>query len=364
MNILLVNQFGPASGAPTGRILGQLAAELERAGHTPRLLTLDASYGTARTGWIRRGREIQSHLTLLARGCSGLRPDGVISLTSPACLAVTAGLIARRHQAWHIHWAMDLYPDLALLLRELHHGIISRFLHRRMQRAYAGMNRLVALDEDMRQHLLECYGVHSNIIGPFPPEITWPDTWKIPHEPARWLYSGNFGRAHEINVLLQIQRKLEDRGVTAELVLQGHGPQFQASAARAAALDLRQVRWNPPCAPEQLGQSLLGADVLVVTRQADLKGLLLPSKLVTAELSGRPILWIGDVDGHTAKRLREVKRHGVFRVTEVDAIAAWLEDCFATGLSKHAIAPWSTSSARQEASAQWIKLLASMGSEP
>ena len=54
-----------------------------------------------------------------------------------------------------------------------------------------------------------------------------------------------------------------------------------------------------------------------------MKGLLLPSKLMLAELSGRPILWIGDTDGFTALRLRKAG-HGVFASDQIEPIAEWL----------------------------------------
>jgi len=212
MKILLVNQFDPASGAPTGRILGELATELERNGHTTLLLTLGSSYGKARKGWARRFQELFSHVSLIFRGWTGPRPDVVISLTSPACLIMTAGTIARFHRARHVHWAMDLYPDLALQLGELRDGPVARFLHRRIGIAYCGAARVVTLDEDMRQHLLETYATESEIIPPFPRAVVWPEDWTTNHIPGRWLYSGNFGRAYEIDVLLQVQKLLEFRG--------------------------------------------------------------------------------------------------------------------------------------------------------
>jgi len=102
----------------------------------------------------------------------------------------------------------------------------------------------------------------------------------------------------------------------------------------------------------------------VVSRRAALKGLLLPSKLVAAELSGRPVLWIGDTDGHTAMRLLKEKRHGVFRATETEAIADWLEKRFALGLAVQALPPRSTTILRKQALTQWETLLASLRPNP
>jgi glycosyltransferase involved in cell wall biosynthesis len=327
MRLLLLNQFGLASGAPTGRILAELGAELERRGHQVRVLTTDSNYGKPRRGPARLVQELLSHALFIWKSLWIPRADAVLSLTSPACLVVTASFVAGIHGAKHFHWSMDLYPDLGVHLGEFKEGRMVRFFRFLMRHAYRNARRVITLDEDMRDYLQAHYEVDSTVVEPFPPEVIWPPVQKNPTGTRQWLYSGNFGRAHEIEVLLQTQKRLEDRSVNAELILQGQGPQFQASRENAERLDLRRVQWRDPVPTEKLAESLIQSDVLVVTRKADLKGLLLPSKLILAELSGRAILWIGDTDGKTAQRLQR-EGHGVFTIDEVDSIAGWLQRLF------------------------------------
>jgi hypothetical protein len=355
MRLLLLNQYGPASGAPTGRILSELGLGLQRLGHEIVFLDADSSYGQARRGMTRIIHELRVHGFLLARGLVCKPVDAVLSLTSPACLAVTAGAIAKMHRARHFHWAMDLYPEVGVCLGEIGEGALSRLLTRLMLHAYEHVERLVALDEDMRDFLQRSYGVDAAVIEPFAPEVEWTPPEPSPGKPTRWLYSGNLGRAHEIDVLLQVQKKLEERGVDAELVLQGQGAQFAPSQEAAQALELQRVQWRPPAAPEMLGKSLLEADALVVTRKAGLKGLLLPSKLMLAELSGRPILWIGDTDGFTALRLKKAG-HGVFAAEEIEPMADWLEQALANE-SAAVTAPRATGAFRKHCITTWNALL-------
>jgi len=357
MRLLLLNQYGRASGAPTGRILSDLGTGLQEHGHEVVFLDSDASYGKPRRGVGRIVHEARSHLILLWRSLWCRKVDAVISLTSPACLAVTAGVVAKIHRAKHFHWAMDLYPDVGVQLGELQSGVLTRFLALLMRRAYRRADRVVTLDEDMREYVQDVYGVDSSVMEPFPPEVAWP-TFEKDQKPAkRWLYSGNFGRAHEIEVLLQIQKRLEDRRIAAELILQGQGAQFSSSRRAAALLDLRRVQWRPPASQELLGESLFQSDVLVVTRKAEMKGLLLPSKLMLAELSGKVILWIGDTGGKTAQRLKREGRHGVFTMPDVEPIAAWLEHLFERGSSGQAIEPKATREVREESVRKWEALL-------
>jgi hypothetical protein len=358
MKLLLLNQYGPESGAPTGRILGELASGLQQLGHEITFLDVDSSYGQSRRGLKRILHEIRAHQKLALRSLGHRKVDAVLSLTSPACLAATGGMIARMMGAKHFHWAMDLYPEAGIRLGELREGALTRLLTRLMRRAYQKAQRVVVLDEDMRDHLLRTYGVEAAIMEPFPPDVVWTPPERTPGEPKRWLYSGNLGRAHEIDVLLQVQKKLEEGGTAAELVLQGQGAQFGASQEAARALGLRRVQWRPPAPAERLGQSLLEADALVVTRKPAMKGLLLPSKLMLAELSGRPILWIGDTDGFTARRLKKAG-HGVFASGEIDAIAAWLRQALDPNAPPPA-APRPSSAQREQGIETWNALLREM----
>jgi hypothetical protein len=257
---------------------------------------------------------------------------------------------------------MDIYPDVGARLGELKNEALVVFLSFLMRQAYRNASGVVALDEDMREYLQKNYGVDSEVIGPFPPDIVWPVVEKNPKAARRWLYSGNFGRAHEIQVLLRIQKKLEERRVNAELVLQGQGPQFLSSQDSANCLQLRQIQWCAPVPLEKLGGSLLESNVLVVTRKAEMKGLLLPSKLMLAELSGKVILWIGDTDGKTAQRLVREKRHGVFTPEDIEAIAAWLQEVFERDLIEPAVKPRPTRDIRHQSVCQWEALLSK--SEP
>jgi Glycosyltransferase Family 4 len=356
MRVLLLNQYGFASGAPTGRILAELGDGLRQRGHDVVFLQSDESYGQSRRGVRRILHELRAHAVLAGRGLLGGRIDAVISLTSPACLAITAGAIARVHRARHFHWAMDLYPDVGVRLGEVREGALTRLLAFLMQRAYRTAHRVVALDEDMRDHLRAAYRVDSTVLEPFPPEVAWPADATT--TTRRWLYSGNFGRAHEIDVLLQVQKRLEQSGIDAELIFQGHGARFASSRDSAAVRKLRHVHWRPPVEQELLGQSLLDADVLVVTRKAEMKGLLLPSKLMLAELSGRAVLWIGDTDSHTARRLKKAG-HGVFAMDEVESIASWLGEIFGQKSSRPATKPRATRDVREQSIRAWEALLES-----
>ncbi len=355
MRFLLLNRFGPDSGAPTGRLLGELADHLRAQGHEVSLLAADRVYGGTRKGWLRWFQELRAHGILLWKSLFHARVDVVLSLTSPVCLLLTADLAARRHRARSWHWAMDLYPDLATGLGQLP-ASAARPLRAMMRRAYSRA-AVVALDGDMRDHLRALYGKEAAVIAPWPPPLSWPIPLPRAGDAATatWLYSGNLGQAHEVEVLLRAQQLLEKEGTPATLVLQGSGAQWEASQAAARVLGVARVVWRPPVPEAELTAALLAAGVLIVTRKPETKGLLWPSKLALALLSGKPILWIGDTGGATAQTLRE-GGHGVFAPGQIPEIAAWLRGKFTT--AENSPGPQPVEPVRSAALRQWDQLLA------
>ena len=359
MKILVLNQFGGGSGAPTGRLAAELVEFLRGRGHDARLLASDPSYQVRRRGWRRWAHEAKSHLILFFRALAQGKADAVIALTSPVCLPATAAVAAFLLRAKLYLWNMDLYPDLALVLRELKPGPLARMLRAVMARAYRSAAGVVALDEDMRAYLRTEYGVEAVILPPWPPELPWPDPASIPPRAEKiWLYSGNLGQAHDIRTLLEVQKRLEEEQVPAQLVLQGSGAQWLVSQEMAAELNLKKVVWREPVEEKDLTASLLGADVLVVTRKPEMKGLIWPSKLALALLSGRPLLWIGDTDSATSRALMENDRNGAFRADQQEEVVAWLTRRLEKPILT-LITAIPTQASRRELMARWNSILES-----
>jgi colanic acid biosynthesis glycosyl transferase WcaI len=108
MRVLLLNQYFPPDPAPTGMLLGELAERLRADGHTVDFVDAGAPYRAGQKQQGRARRELTALARMLWRGLRGPRPDAVISATSPPLLLVIATLVALRHRARSIHWAMDL----------------------------------------------------------------------------------------------------------------------------------------------------------------------------------------------------------------------------------------------------------------
>ena len=112
-------------------------------------------------------------------------------------------------------------------------------------------------------------------------------------------YSGNLGRVHEFETMLDAAALLkDDRAI--RFVIIGRGPRLQEVRARAEREGIANMRFEPHQDRDMLGQSLGVADVHLSVLQSGFEGLVHPSKLYGIMAAGRPTIFIGDARGETA----------------------------------------------------------------
>ena len=139
MRILLLNGFVPPSDAPTSRLLEEVGGALKTAGHEVEFLGMSKSYRErtkARSFARRAAGEVGQLISLFWKGLRAPKPDGIVVLSTPPCLPVIAALISRIRRIPMIHWAMDVYPDVAVALGVLSkNSLVARFTKFVMRRA-------------------------------------------------------------------------------------------------------------------------------------------------------------------------------------------------------------------------------------
>lgn len=326
MRVLFLNQYFPPDPAPTGVLLAEVATALEESGHTGDFVAARQEY---RAGQKQGGRMIREALALWRMLVDGLRrprAEVVVSASSPPCLLVVATLVAAWHRARSVHWVMDLYPEIAVALGEVREGVVSRALGTLMGWCYRRTGRVVVLDEDMAGQVRR-HGVEPAIVRPWVfagVRRRLAEARGEPQTPWTWIYSGNLGRAHEWETLLQAQAEVERRGASIRLLFQGGGPSRPAAEARARELGLQQVEWRGYISEDELPSSLLSCSALVVTQLPATQGLLWPSKLGLVMSLPRPIIWVGPTDGAVANLLRQFPHAVPFAAGQHLALAAWL----------------------------------------
>jgi colanic acid biosynthesis glycosyl transferase WcaI len=330
MRILILNQYAPPDPAPTAKLLGEIAAALAQDGHAVTIVGSDQNYRRARSrGENRLIRELRALAQLFFKGLRCKRPEIVLSTSSPPGLFVIATFLCLLKRAKSVHWAMDLYPELAFALGRRLPAFVQASLFRATGVCYRYAAKVVTLDEDMRECISTKYGVQAEIIRPwllhrkFPTKLNYP-----PKSGFTWLYSGNLGRAHEWKTLVEAQALLEERDLPIRLAFQGGGPQWSSAQQLAKSLGLQHVDWLPYAPEERLIESLLAAHVMVATQKPVARGLLWPCKLGLIMALPRPIVFIGAENGAIALELSSKCNSRAFAPGDAKSLADHIQGTY------------------------------------
>jgi colanic acid biosynthesis glycosyl transferase WcaI len=330
VRFLLLNQFYPPDAAPTGVYLHDVARGLVAAGHEVRVLasrrgydgsgpfpsreTVDgvdvrrlasAPFGHGRAG---RAASYASYLALaLPRAVAGGWAEHVVTLTSPPYVGVLGALAARVRAATHVHWAMDLYPDV--LYAHGMGGWMRRPLEALARWQMRATRLVVAPSADMAERIRARAG-EGTAVADVP-------LWTRPHErtpnlsalrqalgwPAQalvLLYSGNLGLGHRFDEFLAAARTLGSAGPL--WVFAGGGARRGEIEARAGD---GPVRLLPYADPADHRARALAADVHLLSLRGAWDGLIVPSKLQAAFGAGRPVIFVGNRAGDVGRWVEE-----------------------------------------------------------
>jgi colanic acid biosynthesis glycosyl transferase WcaI len=323
VRILLLNQYAPPDPAPTAQLVGELSTALQEAGHEVQISHSAQQYRGKRPRFLVRAfREISALGKLLVRGLQSRSPDVIISTSSPPGLLVVATLLAYVRRSKSLHWALDLYPELAFRLGPKVPGFVQYLVYRLMGCCYRQVDTLVTLDEDMQLHLKKTYEVRSQVIRPWVLQRDLPREAPYPAgQTFRWIYSGNLGLAHDWKTLVSAQAILESLDLPVELVFQGGGVRWREAMDFAANHNVQRIQWIDYVSEEELIPSLMACHALVVTQNPSTRGLLWPSKLALILKLPRPIIFVGPADGAIARELKGRLGTGVFALGESENLA-------------------------------------------
>jgi colanic acid biosynthesis glycosyl transferase WcaI len=322
MRLIFLNRFYRPDEPATAQLLTDLAEGLAARGHEVIVIaSRPARAGVARSEvargvriervrslrWGRHGAAAKAldfgsfYAVALAKLLRIVRRgDVVIALTDPPLVGIGAWLVARLRGARIVHWVQDIYPEIAAVLSGQRWLLALRGPR---DASWRRAEACVTLGEDMAA-VLRGAGVAPGKIfvvpnyaqadlRPQPAEAA--DAWRAP-----WgltgkfvaAYTGNLGRAHDLDILLDVAARLVSEPRIA-LVFMGGGPQGAALQAEAARRSLANVQFHPQPPRSQLATALALGDVQFVTLRPGCEPYLLPSKLYSVAAVGRPVFFIG-----------------------------------------------------------------------
>jgi len=241
--------------------------------------------------------------------------DCVIAKTDPPMISVIASIVVRTKSAKLINWTQDLFPEvgaeLGIKVLEYAKPIFLKLRNSALKNA--SLN--VVIGETMKNKLIDL-GVDSNKIKIIP---NWSNGDKIYPVPTsenllrqEWGlqnkiiigYSGNMGRAHEFETILNIAESLKNDDEFVFLFI-GGGAKKQWIENEVLKRGLNNVIFKPYQSRDLLHQSLSLPDIHFISLLPNLEGLILPSKYYGVAAAGRPCLFIGDSDGEISMILKK-----------------------------------------------------------
>jgi len=294
---------GPAEGAPASEVT-------DRGVHVERVSGLSFARGNRIWRTLSYGSLFPA---LFARTLQLPSPDVIVTKTDPPMLKVLGPLLGRLTGAQVVHWAQDLYPEVAEGVGVIPEGgLLAKGLRRLSTRALQGHDHVVTVGRYMRDRLVTDRGLASSAVSTIP---NWPPSVVAPvaHEENPFqvehdledrfviMYSGNMGLAHPFGVVLDAAATLQDTVPEACFLFVGEGPRKGPLKREVRRRGLSNVRFLPFQPREQLDRSLSAADLHLVTMQEELSGLVVPSKLYGALGVGRPVLFLGPEDSEAAR---------------------------------------------------------------
>jgi colanic acid biosynthesis glycosyl transferase WcaI len=248
---------------------------------------------------------ITFHLALRYANNITVKPDAWFVMTDPPLLVTTVLKLRARLDGRVIHHVDDVYPDLAMALGSLPaQGLVSSALDRWVKAGLGACDQVLALGPCMAR-VLKQKGVADERLAITPP---WADGGKlypldhaenkfrqeigIPGDHLVVMYSGNMGLGHRFETILAAAYSLAAVD-TVHFVFIGDGARRPQIDAFRRAHNLKNIMLLPYQPRARLGETLSAGDVHLISLDAKVQGLIVPSKLAGILAVGRPVVFLG-----------------------------------------------------------------------
>jgi len=339
--VIFLNRYFYPDHSATSQLLTDLAIHMAKAGSSVYVVTSRQAYDdpdsvlvsndsvqgvrVVRVWTTRFGRQnlvgrALDYLTFYLSAARGLlvllhRGDIVVAKTDPPLISVVAAITARIRGARLINWTQDLFPEVAGALGVRGIGLLTGVLRGVRNWSLRVAHTNVAIGGHMAKKLVE-EGIRQDAIRVI---HNWSDGIAI--QPvgrqknelrSEWGlqtkfvvgYSGNMGRAHEFDTILDAAEALRGHTEIVFLFI-GAGPQRDRIKDEVQRRALGNILFKPYQPRERLALSLSVPDVHLVSLQPLLEGLVVPSKFYGVAAAGRPTLYVGDSGSEIPSILRQ-----------------------------------------------------------
>jgi glycosyltransferase involved in cell wall biosynthesis len=361
IKLSVITQFFPPDYAATGQLIEELVRNLGFLGIDVDVFTSQPGYAfrtadapaVEKDGRVRvqrsrtaqlwpgriRGKAVNGILYTVRAGlhlCRGRNRNNILLVTTaPPFLPLLGYLAYVLFKIPYICILYDLYPDIAIALGVLpKRHWLARLWRNLNQRIWRNAKGIVVLSPAMkRQVLASCpeIGEKVSVIH------SWSDPdWIVPIvKRENWfawkynlvtkftvLYSGNLGRCHDMNTILEAAKLLQDEPI--QFVCIGSGAKRDDLIKEVKELGLNNFLFLPYQDKHVLPYSLTACDLSLVTVDERTENLVTPSKLYSALASARPIAAICCQDSYLRELISEADCGSAFENGDSNGLAQFI----------------------------------------
>ncbi|MBD2742047.1 glycosyltransferase family 4 protein [Coleofasciculus sp. FACHB-1120] len=367
VRLSIITQFYPPDYAATGQLIEELAANLGQLGLPVQIFTGQPGYAfkkhsapaiehcnkvlvqRSRTSrmWPQRirGKAINGLLFCVRSGLHLLqtagRGDVLLLTTAPPFLPILGYLANLSFGVPYVCLLYDLYPDVAVELNVVRpQNWLVRFWDFVNSCIWKNAQKIIVLSPSMKDRVTaKCPEVANKIsvihnwadpdrIVPIPKPDNWfaqefnlVDTFTV-------LYSGNMGRCHDMDTILEAARLLENEPI--QFVFIGNGAKRQTCINKVSMMGLRNCRFLPYQNKQNLPYSLTACDLSLVSISPGMEGLVVPSKLYAALAAGRPLAVICEPHSYLRQLISEAKCGAAFNNEDANGLAKFIQSLAAS----------------------------------
>ena len=234
--------------------------------------------------------------------------DAVIVSTAPAVLPFAAYFLKKLKKVPYFYIIYDLEPDRAVVMNvAAPDSWKTKLLSKSQTNWLMNADKVVAIGRCLKSHLEKNYKLPEGKVEVIVVGESADDVKALPYEsPEQFivLYSGNFGRYHDFNPILDAAEILQENP-KFKFILCGGGKKKNEVAEDVITRGLKNVEVKDFVPVEEYESMLASASVSLVTLEAGMEGLCVPSKFYSILASGRPAVALVEDSCEIAMALKE-----------------------------------------------------------
>ena len=362
INLLIITQFYPPDYAATGQLIQELATQLGKQKNINiSVFTGQPGYAYAKADapskqiennvtvtrtratrmWSRRvrGKTVNGVIFTLRAALhvirNGYKIDTLLLTTAPPFLSIIGYLGNLLFGISYVCLVYDLYPEVVTELNvSSKDSPVIKLWHRVNRLVWHKAQHIVVISPSMKQRLLSKYpdlerktSVISNWADPeqIKPLNKTENWFAKEHQTDRKftvLYSGNLGRCHDAQTILEVMKLLQYELI--QFVFIGSGAKYESCRQQSSELSLTNCLFLPFQPKEVLPYSLTSADLALVSIAPGMEGVVAPSKLYGVMAAGVAIAAICEPHSYLRSLLPDVGCGACFDNNDAEQLAEFI----------------------------------------